>query len=116
MRQAQVTSILLAVYDMMHKNQRVVFDLDGSTITNKISGEITEIEWEGREPLIWLEVLEPIDEDLDIPSLCTVDDNPSDLLDTANSSTDVDVVSRQKSTGSSSMQVDQSFHRPAVRP
>ena len=116
MRQAQVTSILLAVYDMMHKNQRVVFDLEGSTITNKISGEVTEIEWEGREPLIWLEVLEPIDEDLDIPSLCTIDNEKSDLLDTANSGADVDTASRLKSSVGNSMQVDQSFHRPAVRP
>ena len=72
MRVAAVKGPLLAVYDMMHKGQKVVFDLrgDGSFVENHDTGERVAIDWKGHDPIIKMWVLEPEAEDKSTPELC----------------------------------------------
>ena len=78
MRVAEVKTPLLAVFDMMHKDNKVVFNLrgDGSYVESHKSGERVAIDWEGHDPIITMYVLEPEDEDRSAPELCPLDNDP----------------------------------------
>ena len=69
-RQADVNSFLLSVWDMMHKNQRVMFDLDGSYVEHKGTKEKIKIEWDGNNPVIEMQILDPEPEDCPRTHLC----------------------------------------------
>ena len=76
MRVADVSQPLISVYDMCHKNQRVVFDAEDSYVENKTTGHKIEIEWHGHNPVMCFQVLEPLDEDFEAPFLADVSDPP----------------------------------------
>ena len=78
MRAANVNSVLLSVADMIRKNQRVVFDLDGSYVEHKTTGERISIEWDGHNPIIEMQVLDPEPEDKPTTHLCDFDDDNTD--------------------------------------
>ena len=78
MRVANVNTVLLSVYDMMHKNQRVVFDLEGSYVEHKTTGEKIEVVWDGHNPVIEMTVLDPEPEDRPSAHLCDFDDENPD--------------------------------------
>ena len=80
-RKADVTSFLLAVWDMIHKNQRVIFDLDGSYVEHKVTGEKIRIDWDGNSPVIEMIVLDPEPEDRPTTQLCDFgDENPDEPI------------------------------------
>ena len=80
-RKANVTSFLLAVWDMMHKNQRVMFDLDGSYVEHKGTNEKIRIDWDGKSPVIEMIVLDPEPEDRSTTQLCDFgDENPDEPI------------------------------------
>ena len=73
MRVAEVSGALISVYDMISKNQRVVFDKDESYVEHKITGQRIAIDWQGHNPVIDMTVLEPVDDDVEVPMLCDMD-------------------------------------------
>ena len=73
MRVADVNSILLSVFDMIHKHQRVVFDLDGSYVEHKTTKERINIDWDGHNPIIEMTILDPEPEDRHATQLCDFD-------------------------------------------
>ena len=62
----------------MHKNQRVVFDLDGSYVKHKGTNEKIKIDWDGNSPVIELIILDPEPEDRPTTQLCDFGDNNPD--------------------------------------
>ena len=88
MRVAEVKGPLFAVFDMMHKNQKVVFDLkgDGSYVESHETGERVTIDWEGHEPMITCYVLEPDEDDRFAPQLCDLDGTPTSTTQQVSSS------------------------------
>ena len=62
-RSAGVKSNLLAPYDLIHNNQRVVLDADGSYIEDKANGERIILTWSGCSPVFEVEVMQPLPED-----------------------------------------------------
>ena len=79
MRIAEVKGPLFSVFDMVHKNQKVVFDLrgDGSYVESHETGERVIIDWKGHEPMITCYVLEPDEDDRFAPQLCDLDGVPA---------------------------------------
>jgi hypothetical protein len=73
MRVAEVSAPLISVFDMIHKNQRVVFDTEESYVEHKVAGQRIAIEWQGHNPVIDMTVLEPVDDDMEAPMLCDMD-------------------------------------------
>ena len=73
MRVAEVSGALISVYDMISKNQRVVFDKDESYVEHKVTGQRITIDWQGHNPVIDMTVLDPIGDDLEAPTLCDMD-------------------------------------------
>ena len=73
MRVAEVSAPLISVFDMIHKNQRVVFDTDESYVEHKITGQRIAIDWQGHNPVIDMTILEPVDDDIEVPMLCDMD-------------------------------------------
>ena len=86
-RAAQVTKCLLSVYEMIHKGQRAVFDLDGSYIEHKPSGERVKITWDNSSPVVNFEVLKPTNQHsreltpMDSPAGSTASAQPMDTSD-----------------------------------
>ena len=107
MRVAEVNSPLISVYDMINNDQRVVFDVSESYVEHKNTGQRIPITWHGHNPVMEFQVLEPDDEDLDVPMLADVDSPSGPGATTSSSSVDLSGSSR----GSSS-----SFHRQAALP
>ena len=89
MRVADVNKCLLSVCDMLHKNQRVMFDLDGSYIEDKITGDRIDIMWENNSPVVEFQVVEPLPEDQQLaecPELTPFDMDTDDEALVASSS------------------------------
>ena len=73
MRVAEATVPLSSVFDMINKEQRVVFDRDASYVEHRKTGKRFKIEWQGRNLVIEFTVLDPLDEDIQVPVLANFD-------------------------------------------
>ena len=104
-RVAQVTKCLLSVYEMIHKGQRVVFDLDGSYIEHKPSGERVTITWDNSSPVVNFEVLKPTNQ------------HSRELtpMDTPMETSDGSAVVSQPTTGVTITPQPQPFNRQALK-
>jgi hypothetical protein len=78
MRVADVSTPLISVYDIINKDQKVVFDSEGSYVENKNTKQRIKIDWQGHNPVMCFQVLDPVDEDLDAPCLADLEDSSPD--------------------------------------
>ena len=114
MRVADVNSPLISVYDMINKDQRVVFDTEGSYVEHKHTGQRIKIDWHGHNPVMEFRVLEPVDEDLHVPMLADVDTDNGDPEESRTTSSTSSAA--RDPSGSSGVPSQQSFLRQARLP